>query len=332
VTRFRTYRGVILTCCVVLLVCALVVGALAAAKQPVQLRVGTWKTAQTIQPFFYEKYLPKGSKVTVSPFTNPGDMKTALLAGSLDITGTTIVHAITSASRGEPVVVVSALCEKCSAIVARKDEGINSIKDLRGKRIGHVPTTMHDLLLRESLTKAGLDPNKDVTLVRVDFFDMGQALANKSIDAFSSGEPYPTLAAMQGYGKILAYPYHVDTVGALNAGMLTTRDMIAKHRDQIQAAVTAHVRATQYLQTHQKEWLKAAEGFGNKPDVLARSAKNMELSWDMNAQYLQQARALGQRMQAQGIITSQPDYNKLFDTSFVTQAKRELAAEKRGRM
>jgi NitT/TauT family transport system substrate-binding protein len=328
--KLLPYRRIILAFCVVLLLCAVVAVAIAAARPPVELRVGTWKTAQTIQPFFYEKYLPKGSKVTVSPFTNPGDMKTSLLAGSLDITGTTIVHAITSASKGEPVVVVSALCEKCSAIVARKDEGINSIKDLKGKRIGHVPTTMHDLLLRESLTKAGLDPNKDVTLVRVDFFDMGQALASKSIDAFSSGEPYPTLAVMQGYGKVLAYPYDVDTLGALNAGMLTTQENIARHRDLIQAAVTAHVRATQYFQTHKKEWLKAAEEFGNKPEVLAIAAKNMELSWDMSARYLKQARALGQRMQAQGIITRQPDYNKLFDTSFVAQAKREIAAERRG--
>ena len=64
------------------------------------LRAGTWKTAQTITPFFYDQFLPKGSSVKVFPFTNPGDQKTALLAGSLDITGTTIVHAIHSAAKG----------------------------------------------------------------------------------------------------------------------------------------------------------------------------------------------------------------------------------------
>ena len=67
-------------------------------------RVGTWKTAQTIQPFVYQQFLPK-QPVEVFPFTNPADQKMALLAGSLDLCGTTIAHAIHSASRGEPVVV-----------------------------------------------------------------------------------------------------------------------------------------------------------------------------------------------------------------------------------
>lgn len=51
--------------------------------------VGTWKTAQTIQPFFYQDYLPEGASFEVLPFTNPGDQKTALLAGELDMCGTT---------------------------------------------------------------------------------------------------------------------------------------------------------------------------------------------------------------------------------------------------
>jgi NitT/TauT family transport system substrate-binding protein len=79
-----------------------------------QVKVGTWKTAQTIQPFLYHEYVDDRYAVEVLPFTNPGDQKTALLAGNLDMTGTTIALAITAASKGEPVVVVSALTNKCS--------------------------------------------------------------------------------------------------------------------------------------------------------------------------------------------------------------------------
>jgi len=42
-------------------------------------------------------------------FTNNSSQKTALLAGSLDMCGTTLAHAIHSASRGQPIVVVAAL-------------------------------------------------------------------------------------------------------------------------------------------------------------------------------------------------------------------------------
>jgi NitT/TauT family transport system substrate-binding protein len=171
------------------------------------VKVGTWKTAQTIQPFLYQDYIDDRYIVDVLPFTNPGDQKAALLAGDLDMTGTTIALAITAASRGEPVVVVSSLCNKCSAIVVKEDSNIKSPADLKGKNIAYVPGTMHHVLLLETLKQAGLDPEKDVTLMRIDFFDMGQALSQGTIDAFCSGEPYPSLAIMNGYGRVLTYPY-----------------------------------------------------------------------------------------------------------------------------
>ena len=293
----------------------------------VTFRAGTWKTAQTIAPFFYDQFLPKGSSVKVFTFTNPGDQKTALLAGSMDITGTTIVLAITAASKGEPIVVVTALCDKCSALVVRKGGGISKPADLNGKKIGYVPGTMHDVLLRETLIKAGLDPARDVKLIRIDFFDMGQALASGNIDAFLSGEPFPTIAVLQGYGEVLAYPYYDDSIGSINAGMIVTRDLIAKQRDLIQAMVTAHARATEYLTKQPDVWLKRAEEFGNRPEVLQESARNIALTWKLDEDYIRRARTLGQRMQALGMIDRQPDYEKLFDLSFVRQAQRELAKD-----
>lgn len=291
----------------------------AQAGKLIDLRAGTWKTAQTVTPFFYGQFLPKGSSVKVFPFTNPGDQKTALLAGSLDITGTTIVHAITSAAKGEPIVVVCSLCDKCSALVVKKGAGIKKPGDLRGKMIGYVPSTMHDVLLRETLIKAGLDPSKDVTLLRIDFFDMGQALARGNIDAFLSGEPFPTQAVVQGYGEILAYPYYDDSIGPINAGMIVTRDLIAKKRDLVLAAVKAHAQATEYLTKHPDVWLKRAEAFGTRPEILREAARNMALVWKLDEAYVRRAKTLGQRMQSLGMIDRQPEYDKLFDLSFVQQ-------------
>jgi len=299
----------------------------APTQSPIDIRVGTWKTAQTIAPFYYDQFLSAGYTVEVFPFTSPGDQKTALLAGSLDICGTTIVHAIVSASRGEPIVYVASLCDKCSALAVRTGAGINTPADLRDKTIGYVPSTMHDVLLRETLTRVGLDPTRDVRLTRVDFFDMGQALATGGIDAFCSGEPYPTIAVLEGYGEILAYPYYGESIGTINGGMITTQDMIAEHRDVVQAAVTAHARATEYLKAHPDEWLRRSEDFGNRPEVLQASAENMVLAWEIDDEYLRHARALGERMQALGMIDRQPDWETLFDTSFVEQARRALPQE-----
>ncbi len=287
-------------------------------------KVGTWKTAQTIQPFTYQKYLPKQARIEVLPFTNPGDQKTALLAGDLNLCGTTLVTAITAASKGEPVVVVSSLCNKCSALVVQKDSNINTPADLKGKKIAYVPGTMHHILLLETLLRSGLDPQKDVELIRIDFFDMGQALAQGSVDAFCSGEPYPSIAVANGYGRILAYPYYGESIGTINAGMLTTTDEIKNNRAVIQQLVTAQAKSTEYLKKHPEEWLQKAAEFGTERTVLDTAGQNIELAWDMDQQYIEQAKVLAQQMKDLGVITNIPDMDKLFDLSFVEQARKDL--------
>lgn len=235
--------------------------------------------------------------------------------------GTTLAHAIHSASVGQPVVVVAALCNKCSALVVQKEGPIHAVKDLKGKRIGYVPGTMHEILLRETLTQNGLTPDRDVQLMRVDFFDMGTALAGGDIDAFLSGEPFPTIAVHQGYGRILSYPYYDKTVGTINAGMLVTREAIEKNPDLVYRLVAAHAQATEYLQAQPDQWLKRAAEFGTPLEILEEAAPNMELAWTMDEAFVKRARALGERMQALGIIDKQPDYDKLFDLTFVKRAQ-----------
>lgn len=289
-----------------------------------EMRVGTWKTAQTSQPFFYEQFSPSTSRITIFPFTNPADQKTALLAGDLDMCGTTLVHAIQSAVKGQPVVVVASLCNKSSALVVRKDGPIEKIADLRGKTIGYVPGTMHEILLREALARDALSPGKDVTLMRVDFFDMGTALAAGNIDAFLSGEPFPSLAVEKGYGRILSYPYFDESVGTINAGMLVRKKTIETNPDLVHQLVLAHARATRHLTAHPEKWLKKASEFGTDVSVLEKAQLNIELAWDMDEAFVKRARHLGERMQALNVIERQPDYDQLFDLSFVNRVREEL--------
>ncbi len=293
--------------------------------------VGTWKTAQTIQPFLYQPFAD-GASVRVHPFTNPADQKAALLAGSLDMTGTTLALAIQAASRGEPVVLVASLGNKCSALVVRKDGGIRTVAELKGKKIGYVPGTMHEVLLRETLLRAGLDPDRDTQLVRIDFFDMGTALSRGDIDAYLSGEPLPTLAKRQGYGEILAYPYYDESIGAINSGMLMRRDFIEQHPEQALKMVRAHRQATERCMADKAFWLEnASRLFGVEINVLRESSENIELAWDMDDAFVRQLAALGKRMHELGIIRKEPDYARLVDRRFVDTLRAEGKATGNGR-
>lgn len=235
-----------------------------------------------------------------------------------------MAHAIQSAAQGQPVVLVAAMCNKSSALVVKHDGAVRQVSDLRGMRIGYVPGTMHEILLRETLTRNGLSPDKDVRLIRVDFFDMGLALAGGAIDAFLSGEPLPTLAADQGYGRILAYPYYDDSIGTINAGMLVRRETIQKNPDLVFRLVLAHARATKHLAAHRDQWFKKAATFGTPLHILEKAAPNLELAWIMDDRFVARAESLGARMQTLGIIQRQPEYAKLFDLTFVRRVSAEI--------
>jgi len=155
---------------------------------------------------------------------------------------------------------------------------------------------MHEILLRETLSRHGLSPDRDVRLTRVDFFDMGMALARGSIKAFLSGEPFPTLSVAQGYGEILSYPYYGEAIGTINAGMIIQRKTIKKNLELVYQLVLAHAKATQYLKSHDDEWLQKASAFGTPLAILQKAVPNMELAWDMGELFVQKARALGERM------------------------------------
>lgn len=286
-----------------------------------QVKVGTWKTAQTILPFFYEEFADDKYEIEVAPFTNPGDQKAALLAGELDMTGTTLVTAISAAANGEPVKIVCSLCNKCSALVVGKDSGIETEADLKGKTIAYVPGTMHHALLLDVLERAGLDAEKDVELVRIDFFDMGQALADGTIDAFCSGEPYPSEAILKGYGRVLSYPYFDDSIDTINAAMIVTEDTIEEKPELVQELVNAHLKATDYLTENQEVWFEKSYEFGTDKEIMEVSAENIELCGDIDEAFIEHTKNLAQKMKELGIISEMPDIDALFDLSFLENAE-----------
>jgi NitT/TauT family transport system substrate-binding protein len=106
--------------------------------------------------------------------------------------------------------------------------------------------------------------------------------------------------------------------------MLTTKEQIENNRDEIQILVTSHVKATEYLNGHQEEWINMASEFGTDSEVLNIAADNMELAWDMDEAYVQQAENLAERMKELGMISEIPDMDVLFDLSFVEQARQDL--------
>lgn len=113
-------------------------------------------------------------------------------------------HAETQALRysvkNENLRIIMNVTQGLYRIVARKSAGINSVADLKGKKIATIPTTSSGYFLYRMLERQGLS-YADITPVSINpLSDMHKALADRRVDAVVIWEPESENAA-QVLGK-----------------------------------------------------------------------------------------------------------------------------------
>lgn len=98
-----------------------------------------------------------------------------------------------SFSRRDFVVITNiSRSEKETKLIARVDKGIQSVKDLQGKKVGVIKNTSAQFFLHSLLEGAGLRGG-DVVEVPLDLVDPVAALRSGEIDAVAAYEPYASL-------------------------------------------------------------------------------------------------------------------------------------------
>ncbi|MDG4769733.1 ABC transporter substrate-binding protein [Solwaraspora sp. WMMD792] len=281
--------------------------------------VGVLRQPHLSHPLFYDRFLPENVTLDIVPFANSTEIKNAVVSGDLTFGVTGITAALQGAANAEPVVVVAAAADGGSAIVAGEESGIGDVADLRGKRIGYVPGSAQDILLRLTLTDAGIDPATDVDLVNVQFADMPAALARGDIDAFSGAETGPSDALVRGGSVVVTKPY--DTaMGKINIIMATSESVIAADPELVQAMVEVHARATDYMRDNPDVWAEAVvDKYGFSAESLELAVPNIELRWQIDDDYQAQTRVLGEQQLQLDQIQDEPDYDRFIDPSFVQE-------------
>jgi len=292
----------------------------AAAQSGQTIRIAVVKATVLAPALLVQKHLPPGWRTEITYFTTPGDMTNALLSDSIDLAYIGLTIAAVARSKDQPIVVVANQAGKGTAIVARADSPIKSIADLKGKRIGNLPNSIHDILLREELRKANLKL-EDVTLIRLAPADMPAALQRGDVDAFSGNEPNSTQTIMAGYGRVVMYPYD-NPVGTINVGVLSSERITRNKPDMLRAWAQAHARATDELAKNPDQWADlVTKEWGYDRGATRRSMDNIALKWQMDEQFMSQMAAFTDRLKGLGVIQSTPDLNKLVVREFVDQVR-----------
>lgn len=207
------------------------------------VRLGNLKFAHYGAVSYIKEIAPKcGIKVDEKVFPKGPDVMQAILAGELDVGTTASEAAISGRANGAPIYVVAGFAKGGARLVAAKDSGIKSVKDLKGKKVGVTRGGIHEVLLDAELGQNGLT-SKDVTIVYLAFADLNQALLGKNIDAMMQSEPQSSQAINKGFGVEVMKPYDTP-IGEPYRTMVMTEKFYKEKRPLAEKFMRCFLEAT----------------------------------------------------------------------------------------
>ena len=182
-----------------------------------------------------------GDEVDVEWTQSAGSNKAneLLRAGALDVGSTAGSAALLARANGSPIKVVDVFSQpEWSAIVVGPDSDINSVADLKGKKVAATSGTDPYFFLLQALETAGLSV-KDVDVQNLQHADGRSALDGGSVDAWAGLDPIMAAAEVESGDKLIYRNVDFNSYGFLNA----TEEFLTDHKDVAQVVVDAYEQA-----------------------------------------------------------------------------------------
>ncbi|HET9517992.1 MAG TPA: ABC transporter substrate-binding protein [Actinoplanes sp.] len=188
-----------------------------------------WQVAQ--EQGLFAKH---GVNVELKYFDSYTDSLTALGTGNLDANSQTLNDTLASVSGGaaQTVVLVNDNSTGNDQIIARS--GINTVADLKGKRVAVEKGTVDHYLLLLALKKAGLT-EADIELKPLLTDAAAAAFLAGQVDAVGAFAPFTTTALGLAGSKAIATSK--DFPGAIPDHLAFSADFVKEHPKEVQAVV-----------------------------------------------------------------------------------------------
>src|SRR5262249_22678370 len=179
-------------------------------------------------------------------------MRTALITPALvqgDLDYTAALPSISGPALNElPVKFVGVVSKGTGYAIVSKPE-IETVQGLKGKKFGiNSFGASDDYTVYTFLSKSGLDPSRDVTLLSIGGTSARfAALAAGVVDAAAVSSPFEYKAEQNGFRILVPFKETAEYVKLSNAGLAATQEKIAKDGGQIVRALRALRAATLYI-------------------------------------------------------------------------------------
>lgn len=172
-----------------------------------------------------------------------------LRSKALDLGSTGGSPALLARANGTPIKTVDVYAKgEWTALVVAKNSAINSVADLKGKKVAVTKGTDPYFFLLQSLATAGLSP-ADIEIVNLQHSDGKTALERGDVDAWSGLDPFMAETIQQQGSRIIYRNPDFNSGGVLNV----REDFIAAHPDSVQSVVNSYEEARKWATKHPAE-------------------------------------------------------------------------------
>jgi aliphatic sulfonates family ABC transporter substrate-binding protein len=267
-----------------------------------------------------------GANVKFHRFGSGKETRDAMISGRIDVGVLGGTPFIVGAAKGDMGAIgIAMYAGKTNAIVAAKESGIRTIKDLKGKRVAsQLGSATNYVFLNKILPQFGLSKD-DVHIVNVTFQNQVAAIVGKAADAFAGVEPFPSVAEVEGLGHAIIDYSRFDMQPvflAVNEPVLDKRkkELIAFMRGWLAAVDIVNKQPDRAVKIVWSQF--KAQGYDTQEAVFKLMLTKLEVRPEYVPdlkQYLdEQADVLVKEKQ----IRAAPDWSKILDTSVLAQASK----------
>ena len=251
----------------------------------------------------------------------PAEME-AIFAGEIDLGYIGPVPALSAnVKSGGEVKIISNATNAGAVLLKRKDSGINSVKDLAGKKIAvpQIGNTQH-LCLLNVLSENGLkttDKGGDVTVNASANADILNLIGNGSVDAAFVPEPWGATIESKADAEVLLDYDQVFLNGDYpSAVVVVNKDFMDEHPDLVQEFLDAHKDATLYINENSdkaqeivNQEIEDATGKSLEKDILKKAFSRMKVTDTLNRDAVMK---FGEISKKEGFIQAVPEVEDVF--------------------
>lgn len=195
-----------------------------------------------------------------------------MLEGNNDISVATEIVLVGKALQREKISSIGSIAKyETHYLIGRKDRGIESFSDLRGKRIGFARGTSGEFYLGRYLELRAINLS-EVTLVDVRPSEYTDAIANGSVDAILVWEPYVEPIKGRLGANATIWPAQSGQLGYWNA--ICRDDWAAQHPETAERFLRSIDQAARYTVYHPAEAKAIAQKRLNADDAYVASVWN----------------------------------------------------------